>query len=114
VAGKRAKDAAAWTIELEPTTDIAKLLGARKRAGQVVVAFGAELGPEGLERKRHMLEEKNVDLVVFNDVSHHDIGFDAVENEVVLISPAGERTLPKASKRQIAALILDEAERLLR
>lgn len=113
-AGKRAKDAAAWTIELEPTADIAKLLGGRKREGQVVVAFGAELGGEGLERKRHMLEEKNVDLVVFNDVSRRDIGFDAAENEVVLISPAGERTLPKASKRQIAALILDEAERLLR
>jgi phosphopantothenoylcysteine decarboxylase / phosphopantothenate---cysteine ligase len=79
----------------------------------VLVAFGAELGEEGLERKRGMLEAKNVDLVVFNDVSRADIGFDAADNEVVLISRDGERRLPKASKQAVAAAILDAAERLL-
>jgi len=60
-----------------------------------------------------MLEEKNVDLVVYNDVSRADIGFDAAENEVVLVTRAGERRVAKASKQLIAAAILDEAERLL-
>jgi phosphopantothenoylcysteine decarboxylase / phosphopantothenate---cysteine ligase len=113
VSGKRAKSAASWTLELEPTIDIARTLGERKHAGQVLVAFGAEHGEAGLARKRAMLEEKNVDLVVYNDVSRADIGFDAAENEVVLVSRAGERRVPKASKAAVAAAILDEAEKLL-
>jgi phosphopantothenoylcysteine synthetase/decarboxylase len=60
-----------------------------------------------------MLTEKNLDLVVFNDVSRADIGFDSPENEVILVSATGERTLPKAPKERIAAEILDEVERLL-
>jgi phosphopantothenoylcysteine decarboxylase/phosphopantothenate--cysteine ligase len=113
VAGKRAKSASAWTLELAPTADVALALGERKRPGQVLVAFGAEHGEEGLERKRRMLDEKNVDLVVYNDVSRSDIGFDAAENEVVLVTREGERRIPKASKQLIAAAILDAAEELL-
>jgi phosphopantothenoylcysteine decarboxylase/phosphopantothenate--cysteine ligase len=113
VKGKRAKASSEWTLELERTADIARTLGERRRDGQVLVAFGAELGEEGLERKRGMLDEKNMDLVVYNDVGRSDIGFDAVENEVVLISREGERHLAKAAKHTIAAAILDEAERLL-
>jgi phosphopantothenoylcysteine decarboxylase / phosphopantothenate---cysteine ligase len=113
LAGKRAKDERAWTLELQPTEDIAKTLGERKRAGQVLVAFGAEHGEEGLERKRAMLETKNADLVVFNDVGRSDIGFDSADNEVVLISRDRERAVPKAAKAAIAAAILDEVERLL-
>ena len=59
------------------------------------------------------LTEKHLDLVVFNDVSREDIAFDSSENEVVLVSAAGERTVPKAPKERIAAEILDEVERLL-
>jgi phosphopantothenoylcysteine decarboxylase/phosphopantothenate--cysteine ligase len=114
LAGKRAKDDQGWTLDLQPTDDIAKALGERKRAGQVLVAFGAEHGEEGLERKRAMLETKNADLVVFNDVGRPDIGFDSSDNEVVLISRDRERAVPKASKAAVAAAILDEVERLLR
>src|SRR5262245_10000317 len=55
LATKRPKGDERWTLELEPTADIARLLGERKRSGQVLVTFGAELGGEGLERKRRML-----------------------------------------------------------
>ncbi len=113
VAGKRVKDDGPWTLELEPTGDVARTLGERKRPGQVLVLFGAELGEDGLERKRRMLDEKNADLVVFNDVSRGDIGFDAAENEVVLIGREGERRVPKAAKKAVAAAILDAAEELL-
>jgi phosphopantothenoylcysteine decarboxylase/phosphopantothenate--cysteine ligase len=61
-----------------------------------------------------MLDEKDVDVVVFNDISRSGIGFDADENEVVVISRAGERRLPKAPKREVAAAILDEVTALLR
>jgi phosphopantothenoylcysteine decarboxylase/phosphopantothenate--cysteine ligase len=113
IAGKRAKSSERWMLELEPTDDVARMLGERKQPGQVLVAFGAEHGEEGLERKRRMLEEKNVDLVVYNDVSRSDIGFDAPENEVVLVTSEGERRVPKASKHQVAVSILDEVEKLL-
>jgi phosphopantothenoylcysteine synthetase/decarboxylase len=79
----------------------------------VLVAFGAEHGEEGLERKRRLLEDKHADLVVYNDVSREDIGFDAADNEVVLVTSDGDRRIPKASKREIAAAILDEVESLL-
>ena len=79
-------------------TDIAGALGERKRPGQLLVAFGAELGEAGLERKRAMLDDKNADLVVYNDVSRTDIGFDSKDNEVVLITREGEKRVAKAPK----------------
>ena len=113
LAAKRPKDDHGWTVELEPTPDVARALGEQKRAGQVLVAFGAEHGDDGLARKRALLDTKNADLVVFNDVGRPDIGFDVGENEVVLITRDGERLVPKASKAKIACEILDEVERLL-
>ncbi len=113
VAGKRPKDGGPWELLLHPTEDVLRSLG-RDRNGTVLVGFAAEEGEEGLERKRRMLSEKHLDLVVFNDVSRSDIGFDAPDNEVVLVSAAGERQLAKAPKARVAAEILDEVERLLR
>ena len=113
IEGKRPKSGAAWVLELEPTTDVLALLGEQERNGQVLVGFGAELGEAGLERKRRMLTDKNLDLVVYNDVSLPGIGFDSPDNEVTLVTRSGERELPRASKAEIAAGIVDEVERLL-
>jgi phosphopantothenoylcysteine decarboxylase/phosphopantothenate--cysteine ligase len=113
LAEKRAKTGEGWTIELEPTADVLALLGDSERNGQVLVGFGAEIGEAGLERKRAMLTDKNLDLVVYNDVSVPGIGFDADDNEVTLLTRSGERRLPRASKDAIAAGIVDEVERLL-
>jgi phosphopantothenoylcysteine decarboxylase/phosphopantothenate--cysteine ligase len=110
--GKRRKDESAWQVELEPTADVLRELGARRRKGQLLVGFAADEGDPGLERARLKLVAKKVDLIVFNDVSRADIGFDAEDNEAVLISGPGERRLAKAPKTAIAAAILDEAERL--
>jgi phosphopantothenoylcysteine decarboxylase / phosphopantothenate---cysteine ligase len=109
---KRPKDAEHWLVELEPTVDVARALGER-RNGSILVAFGADLGEDGLARKRGMLDSKNADLVVYNDVGRPDIGFDATENEVVLVTRDGERRVAKAPKSTVAAAILDEVERLL-
>jgi phosphopantothenoylcysteine decarboxylase/phosphopantothenate--cysteine ligase len=113
-AGKRAKDDAPWHLSLEPTVDVLEALGERPRNGQVLVGFGAEVGAGGLNRKRTMLHDKNVDLVVYNDVGRNAVGFDAADNEVVLITREGEREVTRAPKEQIAAAVLDEVERLLR
>jgi len=114
IAGKRPKDSRGWTIELAPTEDVARSLADRKRPGQLLVVFGAEHGDGGLERKRGMLETKDADLVVYNDVGRSDIGFDTDENEVVLVTRSGERTVPKAPKPAIARAVLDAVEDLLR
>jgi phosphopantothenoylcysteine decarboxylase/phosphopantothenate--cysteine ligase len=113
VEGKRVKDDAGWTVQLEPTVDVAKALGDARANGQVLVAFGAETGAEGLARKRRMLDTKGVDLVVVNDVGRTDIGFDSDANEVAIVGRGGERHVPRASKDAVAAAILDEVERLL-
>jgi phosphopantothenoylcysteine decarboxylase / phosphopantothenate---cysteine ligase len=113
LAAKRPKNENSWMLELEPTRDVARALGAAKRPGQVLVAFGAEHGADGLARKRGMLETKNADLVVFNDIARSDIGFDVGENEVVLVTRDAERIVPKAPKQEIARAILDAVEEFL-
>ncbi len=110
--GKRHKSEQVWTVELEPTTDVLRELGGRRRKGQLLVGFAADEGDAGLERAREKRSAKKVDLIVFNDISQADIGFDADENEVVLISKSRERVLTRAPKSEIAAGILDEVERL--
>ena len=111
---KRPKDTATWTLELEPTADVLSALGERRREGQLLVGFAAETEDAGLARARKKLVGKGADLFVLNDVSRTDIGFDAYENEVTLLTAAGERTVAKAPKDEIAAAVLDEVEALLR
>jgi phosphopantothenoylcysteine decarboxylase/phosphopantothenate--cysteine ligase len=114
LAEKRPKDEQAWEVRLEPTTDVLRTLGERRRNGQVLVGFAADRGDEGLARAREKLMHKKVDLVVYNDVSRDDVGFDSEENEVVLVSAVGELLVEKAPKDRIAATIVDTAEELLR
>ncbi len=110
---KRPKDHEPWTITLEPTNDVLRELGAKPRPGRVLVGFAADRGEHGLERAREKLVRKGSDLIVFNDVARDDIGFDASENEVVLVSADGERLIAKAPKEQIAREIIDEVVRLM-
>jgi phosphopantothenoylcysteine decarboxylase/phosphopantothenate--cysteine ligase len=112
-ATKRPKDGVPWVIELEPTTDVLASLGAARRADQVLVGFAADGSGSGLERAREKRHAKNANLFVFNDIGRPDVGFDALDNEVVLVSEGGEREVGKAPKRVIAAAVLDEVERVL-
>jgi phosphopantothenoylcysteine decarboxylase/phosphopantothenate--cysteine ligase len=106
--GKRPKDHEPWTVILEPTVDVLRELGVRRRNGQLLIGFAADRGERGLERAREKLGNKRADLIVFNDVARDDIGFDSTDNEVVLVSAEGERRIEKAAKERIAAAILDE------
>jgi phosphopantothenoylcysteine decarboxylase/phosphopantothenate--cysteine ligase len=110
---KRPKDDKTWQIELEPTADVLRDLGESRKNGQVLVGFAAETAADGLERAHKKLADKQVDLIVYNDVSRDDVGFDAKENEVVIVSAQGERRVEKAPKEAIAAAILDEVEHLI-
>jgi phosphopantothenoylcysteine decarboxylase/phosphopantothenate--cysteine ligase len=111
---KRPKDERPWPLDLEPTTDIIRTLAEKRTNGQVLIGFAADHGETGLARAREKLVNKRLDLVVYNDVSRDDIGFDASENEVTIVSASGQETVAKASKRKIAAAVVDRAEELLR
>ena len=113
IAGKRSKHGEPWVIRLEPTADVLRTLGERRRDGQLLVGFAADEGEAGLTRAREKLARKGSDLIVFNDVSRDDIGFDAATNEVVLVSATGERRIQKASKERIASEIIDEVVSLV-
>jgi phosphopantothenoylcysteine decarboxylase / phosphopantothenate---cysteine ligase len=110
---KRPKNERTWTIELEPTEDVLAELGRRRRNGQVLVGFAADSGERGLERAREKLANKGGNLFVYNDVSRPDIGFESDDNELVLLTAAGEHAIGRRSKEECAVVILDEVETLL-
>jgi phosphopantothenoylcysteine decarboxylase/phosphopantothenate--cysteine ligase len=98
-------------IELEPTEDILSALAASRRPDQTIVGFAAEHGSQAVAYGRGKLADKGIDVVVVNDISRHDIGFEADANEVVIVTSEHERTLPRAPKAEIADAILDEVQR---
>ena len=95
-------------VVLEPTPDVISALAARRRPGQVLVGFAAEHGEGAVAYGRAKLERKGLDLVVVNDIARADIGFDAADNEVTIVSADGERALPRAAKAEVARAILAE------
>ncbi len=110
---KRPKDDEPWIVELIPTVDVLAALGAARRPGQVLVGFAADASGHGLERAREKLHAKSSDLVVFNDVSRADIGFDVEDNEVTLLTNGSEQHVSKAAKSAIAAAIFDAVEHIV-
>jgi phosphopantothenoylcysteine decarboxylase/phosphopantothenate--cysteine ligase len=106
-AGKRPKSREPWHIELVATTDILNRLGELRRPGQVLVGFAAEHGDGAVERARAKLERKRVDMIVVNDISRPDIGFDVDHNEVALVTASGVTEVSRRSKRECAAAIWD-------
>jgi phosphopantothenoylcysteine decarboxylase / phosphopantothenate---cysteine ligase len=99
-------------LELEPTEDALATLAGARRAGQTLIGFAAEHGEGAVERGREKLERKGLDAIVVNDISRADIGFDSPDNEVTVVTARGDRHVPHASKRAVAASILNEVETL--
>jgi phosphopantothenoylcysteine decarboxylase/phosphopantothenate--cysteine ligase len=99
-------------LSLEPTEDILAGLSSRRRTGQTVVGFAAEHGGEATERARGKLERKGADMIVLNDVSDPEIGFESERNAVTLITAGGETEVPIDSKDAVAEAILDGVDRL--
>lgn len=107
--GKLKKSGERLVLELTPTRDVLAELGAGKQT-QFLAGFAAETesGERALAYARGKLESKNADLIVLNDVSRADIGFDAADNAVTLVWRGGERGIERAAKTVIADRILDE------
>jgi phosphopantothenoylcysteine decarboxylase / phosphopantothenate---cysteine ligase len=95
------------TLALIPNPDILAEVAARAGAA-FIVGFAAETH-DVVANARAKLEAKGVDLLVANDVSRRDIGFDAEDNEVLFVDRwGGSRTLPRMPKAAVADAILDE------
>jgi phosphopantothenoylcysteine decarboxylase/phosphopantothenate--cysteine ligase len=99
-------------LSLEPTADILAALAAKRSEGQTIVGFAAEHGGDAVERARGKLRRKGADMIVLNDVSDPEIGFESERNAVTLIRAEGETEVPIASKDEIAEAILGEVDRL--
>ncbi len=93
------------TLELTPNPDILAEVAAR-RTGAFVVGFAAETN-DVVAHARQKLESKGIDLLVANDVSREGIGFDAEDNEVLLLDRwGGQEALPRMPKADVADAIL--------
>jgi phosphopantothenoylcysteine decarboxylase / phosphopantothenate---cysteine ligase len=111
--GKIGKGRNEWAISLEATTDILCDVAARHK-GQFLVGFAAEYGVEGLERARGKMERKRLDMIIFNDISRSDIGFESDFNEVRILTRDGEVLVERAPKETIAEIILDNIAQAVR
>jgi phosphopantothenoylcysteine decarboxylase / phosphopantothenate---cysteine ligase len=115
--GKIAKGDAPLTLTLQRTKDILADLGSMRQgmaaAAPVLVGFAAETG-EVVARARDKRARKQADLIVANDVSQADRGFDVETNAVTIVGERGEEQVPLQSKARVAAVILDRVEDLLR
>jgi phosphopantothenoylcysteine decarboxylase/phosphopantothenate--cysteine ligase len=101
------KNGSALVLDLEPTDDILAAV-TRESGSRVVIGFAAET-ENVIENARKKLKEKGADLIVANDVSASDSGFDVDTNRIALVSSEGVVELPLLSKRDAAARILDAA-----
>jgi phosphopantothenoylcysteine decarboxylase/phosphopantothenate--cysteine ligase len=100
-------------IVLEPTTDILAALGRAKRPDQVVVGFAAET-ERVQEHAAAKLEAKRVDLMVANDVSAPDAGFEVDTNRAFLLGADGSsESTPLLTKEQLARTVLERVVALL-
>ncbi len=112
---KIAKAGDTLTLVLKRTPDILGDLGTRRLAsgrGPLLIGFAAETA-DLVPRATEKLRRKHVDLIVANDVSRSDAGFDVATNAVTLISAGGTEAVPLQSKERVASAILDRVERLL-
>jgi phosphopantothenoylcysteine decarboxylase/phosphopantothenate--cysteine ligase len=103
------------TITLNRTRDILGDLGklpSRKQRMPVLVGFAAETG-DVLAYAQAKLQQKGADLIVANDVSRSDAGFDVDTNAVTLVSATGAEELPLQAKGAVAQRILDRIEQFL-
>jgi phosphopantothenoylcysteine decarboxylase/phosphopantothenate--cysteine ligase len=111
---KIAKEDETLTIQFRRTVDILAEL-ARQRGSKerpLLVGFAAETD-DVVRKARSKRQAKRVDLIVANDVSRTDAGFESESNAVTLIAADGEQTVPLQAKAGVARAILDRVESML-
>lgn len=92
-------------LKLTKTPDIIAEVGKRNEK-PFIIGFAAESGQK-IARARKKRREKNMDMIIFNDITEAGSGFDVDTNKVVIIDRKKERKLPLMSKDSVADAILD-------
>jgi phosphopantothenoylcysteine decarboxylase/phosphopantothenate--cysteine ligase len=101
------------SLELERTKDILAEIG-KSKGRRILVGFAAET-EDLVANARMKLSEKNLDLIVANDVMSSSAGFGVDTNQVKILSTSGEiKNLPLMTKEEVANSILDEVVNLLK
>jgi phosphopantothenoylcysteine decarboxylase / phosphopantothenate---cysteine ligase len=109
---KLKKDAGPPRLVLEPTADILAALGKRKER-QVLVGFAAETGDLDREARRKLVE-KNLDLIVVNEVGRPGTGFGSDTDRAAILSASGRDTpLREWTKQHLAAAVWERVAALL-
>ena len=98
-------------LELTSNPDILKKLGKNKPSDQFLVGFAAESN-ELINNARKKLKDKNLDMIIVNDISKSETGFGSDENEVTIITAKSIEEIPIMSKRKLADIILDKINNL--
>jgi phosphopantothenoylcysteine decarboxylase/phosphopantothenate--cysteine ligase len=94
------------SIDLKSTPDILKKIS-RQKGNRILIGFAAEIG-KNVESAKEKLKEKNLDLIVLNDITQEGAGFDVDTNIVTIIDKKGEITdYPLMKKIEVANIILD-------
>jgi phosphopantothenoylcysteine decarboxylase/phosphopantothenate--cysteine ligase len=107
------KNNGSYLLEMEKNPDILKELG-EKRHNHILVGFAAETSSL-MEHAEEKLKEKNVDLIVANDVTQPGAGFGVDTNIVKILDAYGKvRTVPLMSKDEVADIILDQVVKLVK
>ena len=97
------------TVNLVQTTDILKKIG-KKKGKRILVGFAAET-ERIKENALKKAKEKNLDMIVANDITKKGMGFGSDYNQVTLVFPDGKSLRSrKRTKSEISAMILDEVE----
>lgn len=110
---KLKKTASSLSLELERTEDILEEIG-KKKGNRIVVGFAAET-ENLLANAQKKLMEKNLDMIVVNDVTKPGAGFEVDTNQVKILLSSGEiKDLPLMNKEELADRILDEIVSLLK
>ena len=99
------------TLELVQNRDIAAELGRRKRPGQLLVGFAAET-QNVLENAQKKMAEKNLDMIVSNDVLAPGAGFAVDTNAVTIMARGAEPVRFSGTKDETASRILDSVSAL--
>jgi phosphopantothenoylcysteine decarboxylase/phosphopantothenate--cysteine ligase len=94
-------------LRLIKNPDIVATVAGLERQRPFTVGFAAETR-DVLEYARSKLERKGLDLIIANDVSNPDIGFNSDDNAVTLVSTATTLTLPLGPKRLLARQLIDQ------
>lgn len=108
----KVKKMESMSVELTQTTDIAAMVGAKKRENQFLVGFALE-SHSALEYAQSKLEKKNLDFIVLNTLEDEGAGFGHNTNKVTIIDKDGAVPYPLKGKERVAVDIVDNIEKKL-